>query len=51
MTFYDLAGWQANVLAAAQVLYARDGQIIDPNDIVKSDELRFWQPFESIPAT
>lgn len=52
MRFYDLAGWCAEVLTAAQALYDRDGQRLEPADIVSVDELsqnnRFWDNFELI---
>jgi glycosyltransferase involved in cell wall biosynthesis len=52
MKFHDLIGWQSEVLNAARVLYARDGQRLEPNDIVPWNELsqdnRFWKEFELI---
>jgi glycosyltransferase involved in cell wall biosynthesis len=47
--FYDLREWQSIVLAAAAPLYLREGQILDPRDIVPAWRLglfgRFWAPF------
>ena len=53
MRFHNLAGWQAEVLNAAKVLYARVGQSLEPADIVPVDELSqnntFWKEFELLP--
>jgi glycosyltransferase involved in cell wall biosynthesis len=49
LKFYDLAGWQADVLRAAEPIYLREGQELDPNDILPPSELtlsQFWRPFE-----
>jgi glycosyltransferase involved in cell wall biosynthesis len=46
--FYDLAGWQENLLQAAAPLYARDGEQIDREDLIPIDDgtpFRLWRNF------
>lgn len=48
INFHELPGWQAEILAASEPLYAREGQRIDPADIVSVAELGMsvWREFE-----
>ena len=49
--FHSGVEWRHELFAAAEHLYARDGQRLEPRDIVPLEvaTTQFWQPFELLP--